>query len=121
MDLTSDGDPHDALIAGFGFKESFVFYWASWIQPTNDYRPITYPPNNKILGWWCSGYNQDGAILCAMILACSEETAKKCVLIDWPEAINWRFCDRRDDLEISDRWRLEEWMKVRFDEAKNVA
>jgi hypothetical protein len=49
-----------------------MLYWISWVQPTNDYRPLAYPPHEAILGWWCSGYAEDGATLCAMVTAESE-------------------------------------------------
>jgi len=60
-------------------------YWLSWYQVTEDYRPLTYPPNEAILGWWCSGESIHGATLCAVVEACCEEDAWSAVKLDWPE------------------------------------
>lgn len=27
-------------------------FWLSWHQPTEDYRPLTDPPVEGVLGWW---------------------------------------------------------------------
>ena len=76
-------------------------FWCSFVQPTEDYRPLTYPPNESILGWWCSGYDgNDNAIICALIEGASEDDARKSVVKDWPEAMLFRFCD-----EVSTKWR----------------
>jgi len=93
-----------------------VYYWISWYQPTEDYRPLTYPPNAGILGCWCTGVRADGAsTLCAMVHANSQEQAEAIVQIDWPEAEEWRFCDETD-LNLGDRFPVEEgsWQDKRF-------
>jgi hypothetical protein len=91
-------------------------FWASWIQPTDDHRPLTFPPNEGVLGWWCSGYDRhDEAILCAVILAENEDEAFKIVEKDWPEIQEWRFIDQReDDFKPSDRFVMSDWMEERF-------
>lgn len=91
-------------------------FWISWSQPTEDDRPLTYPPNAAILGWWCSGYDADGyATLCAFVQAKSEADAELQVLKDWPEAGPWRFNDERAwDWEPSDRFPLSDWMEERM-------
>lgn len=68
-----------------------TLYWLSWHQPTGDHRPLTYPPNPAILGWWCSGYADDTAIICALVEAVDGAEAEAAVLRDWPEAKDWRF------------------------------
>lgn len=70
-------------------------YWVSWLQTTEDYRPLTFPPNGRVLGWWCSGYrsSDDAATICALVAAETEDDAKAVILKDWPEADEWRFCD----------------------------
>jgi hypothetical protein len=92
-----------------------MLYWISWVQPTPDDRPINYPPHRSIIGWWCTGYTEVGSTLCAMVLADSEDNAREVVLIEWPEATAWRFCDERRDATFSDRWRISDWMVQRID------
>lgn len=93
-------------------------YWLSWYQPTDDYRPLTDPPHPQILGWWCTGYNnQDHATICALVEAGSEQDAKVYVEVSWPESATaeWRFCERRDDWKPTDRFPLSPWMKERLE------
>ena len=86
-------------------------FWVSWHQPTEDYRPLKYPPNPKILGWWCSGERGDGcAIIIAMVKAGRESEAKGHIEKDWPEAEDYRFCDEKEDLFVSSRFPLNDWM-----------
>lgn len=68
-------------------------WWLSWYQPGPDYRPLTYPPNEQILGWWCTG--QGGPVagsdvdlftLCALVEAKTEAAAWKAVRKDF----RWR-------------------------------
>ncbi len=90
-------------------------YWLSWYQPTEDARPLTYPPNKSILGWWNSGSrcSDDAHTICALVDAQSEDAAKKAVTKDWPEAKEWRFCAESDG-KLSDRFPLSDWMKERM-------
>ncbi len=99
-------------------------FWISWVQPTSDYRPITYPPNNAIIGYWCSGSSSDmdeednddtdAWILCALVQACNENEAKEAIYKDWPEATEWRFFEPKSNNWLpSDRFPLEDWMKER--------
>ena len=93
-------------------------FWLSWHQPTPDYRPLAYPPNAAILGWWCSGSIADEnnvAILCALVAAPNEGAAKAAVHVDWPEAERWRFCDAVDDAwRPGTRFLLAPWMRQRM-------
>lgn len=94
-------------------------FWGSFIQPTEDFRPINYPPNESILGWWKSGEDSNGhAILCAAIQAEDDATAREAVTTDWPEAEEWRFLDAMGPTWriTSDRFPLSDWMKTRMDE-----
>ncbi len=97
-------------------------FWMSWYQQSEDYRPLTYPPNAAILGWWCSGVRDDdegSSILCAAVLAESMELAEAAVHLDWPEAREWRFCSERDlNFLPGDRFPLAAWMAERFLAAK---
>ena len=90
------------------------YYWISWVQPGNDVRPLHFPPGERVLGWWSTGYAQGGQTLCAMVRAVSEVQAKDAVLDDWPEAGEWRFCDPRKTPEVTDRFPLKDWMRDRL-------
>lgn len=91
-------------------------FWLSWVQPTEDHRPLTYPPNEAIIGWWCSGYTpEDHATICALVEAVDEEGAKLAVLKDWPEAGEWRFCEQFGlSWQPNDRFPLSDWMQERI-------
>lgn len=91
--------------------------WISWYQPTADFRPLADPPNEAIIGWWCTGQAgiDDGGpfTLCALVIADSDDKAKASVHVDWPEAENWRFCDPRATCDLSDRFQFPSWMRDR--------
>ena len=96
-----------------------AYQWTSWHQPGDDYRPLTFPPNADVLGWWCTGYGEQGATLCAMVKASTESDAREVIKRDWPEAWAWRFCDPQDSPSMqSERFPLSEWMRERIEEAK---
>ena len=93
-------------------------WWMSWIVTDEDYRPLTYPPNPAILGWWCTGYDARGRnILCGLVQAETLELAQAAVLQDWP-GIEWRFSDERPVFYVldSDRFPLSDWMKQRMEQ-----
>lgn len=104
-------------------------YWVSWIQPTEDCRPLGYPPNDQVLGWWCSGYDGCGnAVLCACVrgegatLDDQMRHVTSAIETEWPEATSseenengWRFFEKREaDFQPSDRFPLSDWMEDRF-------
>ena len=92
-----------------------MYQWISWHQPTDDIRPMAYPPNAAILGWWDTGESGDGAAtLCALVMAPDEQAAKTAVLEDWPEAERWRFCVPRDTTDTGDRFPPTKWMLERM-------
>lgn len=97
-------------------------FWISWHQPTEDERPLTYPPGPSILGWWCSGYDQDGIpTLCALVEAESESNAKADIKLDWPEAERWRFVNEvATDWLPGDRFPLPDWSAARIREAADA-
>lgn len=84
--------------------------WISWFQPTEDYRPVSYPPTEKVFAWWCTGYTERGATLVAFIDVDDQEQAQHHVKLNWPEAENWRFCEDKNDKTFGDRFPLEDWM-----------
>jgi hypothetical protein len=94
-------------------------FWMSWYCYDEDHRPLMYPPNEGILGWWCSGYGEnngkDAVTICAMVEAKTENEAWSAVLIDWP-GIDKRFCEpqEKDEWRISNRFQLADWMIPRF-------
>lgn len=95
-------------------------FWLSWVQPTEDYRPLTDPPHEAIIGWWNSGYTAKGySTLCALVDAESMAEAKKAIRVSWPEAPgvrgNWRIDDERAaDWLPNDRFPLDkDWMRKR--------
>ena len=99
-------------------------YWISWIQPTEDNRPLTYPPNEGVLGWWCTGQGEDYWTMCAMVRAENKEQAEQAIFKDWPEAEenkgldgDWRIFDEDVTLELGDRFPLSDWMEERFEKA----
>jgi len=98
-------------------------WWLSWVQPTEDYRPLSYPPHSSVLGWWCSGYDADDfATLCACVEAKSEQSAKAAINIDWPERKKWRFCEAKpDDFTPGDRFPLKGWAKERFEAPRTTS
>ena len=99
-------------------------YWVSWLCESEDYRPINYPPNERILGWWCTGSDsKDRATLVAVVKASTEESARDFIFADWPEAEatttseGWRFFNLIDkpNWRPGDRFPLDDWMEGRFD------
>jgi hypothetical protein len=96
------------------------YYWISWVQPTSDVRPLEFPPGVSVLGWWRTGYTPGGETLCALVVATSQENARAVILVNWPEAGAWRFCERRETPELSDRFPLRDWMRTRIADAKAV-
>ena len=91
-------------------------FWISWFVAEEDHRPLTYPPNAAVLGWWCTGYDaSDHAILCGLIEAKTEAAAKTAVKKDWP-GIAFRFVQQLSGsgLPLSDRFPLADWMRDRL-------
>ncbi len=91
-------------------------FWLGWEEKSQDYRPLTDPPNGAILGWWKSGEAGDGShsTLCAWIDAENESAAKQAVILDWPGSPVWRFCNMPlAGFVPGDRFPLSDWMKKR--------
>lgn len=87
--------------------------WLSWYQPTEDHRPVSYPPNEGVLAWFCTGRSERGATIVALIEADTEEQAKEIALKDWPEIVDWRFCEDKHDRKLSNRFPVSDWMLAR--------
>lgn len=82
----------------------------SWFQPTDDHRPLSFPPNENVLGWWKTGEGDRGATLVAIVKAESEEEAQQVILKDWPEVVDWRFCGDQEHTRVTSRYPLQDWM-----------
>lgn len=95
--------------------------WISWICTSTDRRPLTYPPNRQILGWWCTGYAPSGESMLVALVECGDvNDAATAIYADWPEARlaveewGWRFADLKPDNYVpNDRFPLSEWMMDR--------
>lgn len=98
-------------------------FWVSWFQPAQgDWGAKTDPPNEGVLGYWCSGYTgDDRPIVCAMIEADDELDAEAVVKKDWPAHSGWRFIERRPpDYLPGDRFPIDlDWMRARFNKRNN--
>lgn len=93
------------------------WFWLSWWEKSHDYRPLTYPPHQPVLGWWKSGENEEAASIVAMVAAESEDAAWSAIDLDWPllECRDKRFCEQVEKGKLpSDRFPLSDWMKERF-------
>lgn len=92
-------------------------FWISWEERSEDYRPLTDPPEAAIIGWWCSGKAGDGSFstICAWVEADSEEAAQSTIVRDWPgDDRVWRFVNAvADDWRPGDRFPLSDWSKKR--------
>lgn len=91
-------------------------FWVSWVQPTEDHRPLTYPPNESILGWWCTGYDSnENSTLVALVAAENEHEVGEAVAKDWPEWEEWRWIRKVGfDFVLSDRLPISNWMRSRI-------
>lgn len=97
-------------------------FWVSFYFLDSDYRPIGWPPEPGILGYWDSGTRcEDGATTLVIWLeAENAEKAKELLGSDkcWPEVaqgVEWRFFEERDlDWRPNDRFPLAAWSKERL-------
>ena len=91
-------------------------FLVSWVQATEDYRPLGYPPHSPVLGWWCSGYDSDdNATLVALIEADDEKAAEEVIKKEWPEWTDWRFIEPKDrHFRPSNRFPISDWMEQRI-------
>lgn len=92
------------------------YFWISWYQPTNDYRPIRTDSEN-ILCWWNTGIrcSDDSATLVAHVRAPSVLESKELIQEYWPEADEWRFCEpTTGDRPASSRFTIPEHMEKNY-------
>lgn len=92
-------------------------FWLSWYEKSEDYRPLNDPPNERILGWWNTGFSPGYTTIVALVEAYTEEAAWAAVEGDWPGASKEiRFCEDkgRDYVVTSDRYPLKDWEKQRM-------
>jgi hypothetical protein len=90
------------------------YKWISWFQPGDDHRPINFPPDKRVLGWWKTGERSydSASTLVSLVLAKTEEEALSILKIDWPEVDEVRFCEDKNDTKLSDRFPIKEWMPL---------
>lgn len=84
--------------------------WISWYQPTDDHRPINYPPTEKVLAWWKTGESDKGSTLVALVDVDTEISAQESILGNWPEVKDWRFCEEKNDKIFGSRYPVQDWM-----------
>ena len=88
-------------------------FWMSWFVSDEDYRPLTYPPNEAIRGWWCTGETDSGAhTICGVVDAPDQDQAWAAVEQDWP-GIEHRFDGECSRWPPSDRFPLADWVRGR--------
>ena len=73
-------------------------------QPTEDYRPITFPPPHP---YWCSGYSLDNEMNTTPILIAFLNNEEELYQY-WPEAENPEF-EEVDEVTFSDRFPKPDW------------
>ena len=84
-------------------------WWVSWWQPTEDYRPLTWPLPEYIYGYWCTGEDAQGRFSLVAWVECDAELkVPELIRKHWPEAEDWRFCSEVDmDWAPNDRFPLK--------------
>lgn len=101
------------------------FYWVSWFHHGADYRPITFPPNDAILGWWCTGGSAVGHeySIVAHVMANNRAEAEAAIVQDWPEAKQdeWRFFNDSDHTVPQSRFVISDWSAERYERAAEIA
>lgn len=60
-------------------------WWFSWHGPEDDWRAVRWPPPDGWLGYWCSGYDDEGATVVGWAEAESEAGCVALVKASWPE------------------------------------
>lgn len=98
-------------------------YWISWWCTELDYRPLTDPPVEGILGWWVSGTrcSDDAHSLVALVDAETEAKALLLLTDSWPEFGELRFSEARDLWFVpGDRFKMDDWMIRRLATAKEA-
>lgn len=104
-------------------KKIATLYWCSWWCEEGDHRPVTYPPNEAILGWWHTGYDSAGRkSLVAMVLAKDPSELIDAIRKDWPEFDGeWRFSDDIEHYrELGTRFPLKPWMEERIEDLGEI-
>jgi hypothetical protein len=103
---------------------NYKYRWISWYQPGPDYRPITFPPHDSIMGWWCSGEDMQGNFTLVAHVRAGSMAAARRIIKDkgcWPEAKKWRFCVPTDHNEpAGGRFIPSDWMISRYEDATDA-
>lgn len=100
---------------------SYKRFWVSWNETNEDVHPLTFPPNEAILGWGCTGEAYDGrySTMVAWVEARNENAAKQAVLKDWPRNPECLFVEKCEpDFFPNDHFPLPDWSKKRISRSK---
>jgi hypothetical protein len=92
-------------------------FWLSWYEPSEDWRPVHFPPNENILGCWCSELSDIGPTVVAFVESKNEQEAWDSIDKEFPREgpRDIRFCEERDFSFLpNDRFPLDPWMENRI-------
>lgn len=96
-------------------------FWVGWQFKGADWRPIHFPPNEGILGWWKTGEAGCGeptiSTLVGWVEAETEEAAVALVSEEWDVDLrggDLRFVEQKQKVVTSDRFPTKDWMVGRL-------
>lgn len=96
-------------------------FWVGWQFKGADWRPIHFPPNEGILGWWKTGEAACGeptiSTLVGWVEAETEEAAVALVSEEWDVDLrggDLRFVEQKQKVVTSDRFPTKDWMVGRL-------
>lgn len=112
---------HQYDIAGYllkpQYKAKMKRFWVTWETSSECYLPMTWPPMPSTKGWWEVHTKGSISTLCGVVDEESIKEAKIRIIFDWPEATNFKFCKMKPDWKPSKKYKLEQWMTERLNEA----
>ena len=96
------------------------YFWTSFFFTGEDERPLTFPPNEFILGWWNTGMrcSDEASTIVIWVKGNDETEAREHIAMDWPESLTseWRFFEEQPGLVVpGDRFPLSDWSQKRVD------
>lgn len=84
-------------------------WWVSWYEPGEDYRPAVWPLPRSVLGYWCSGWTDDKAALCAWVEADTAEQTWEILTACWPSECPDRRFERQHPDAPGSRFPPPKW------------
>jgi hypothetical protein len=92
-------------------------WWCSWTtEEIGNYRPLTDPPSENILGWWFCGFNKKHcAVISAIVAADTKQQAWEFIDLDFPVDKDTRPCQEIPTNYILNEkfFPLSDWMVKR--------